>query len=118
MEHAPEKQLKDRSPRSAPTAEPEAPPVLSPENLGLLRSYLDRLLIEQGLASNTLTAYRSDLHGFLAFLGEHALELRECSEQGIFLYIVHIRRRGLSGRSLARHFSALRGFFAFLRKRG
>lgn len=40
------------------------------------------------------------------------------TEQILFLYIVHIRRRGLGGRSLARHLSALRGFFAFLREEG
>lgn len=91
MEQAPEKQLKD---------------------------YLDRLLIEEGLAANTLSAYRSDLHDFMSFLDAHALPLRECSEQSIFLYIVDIRRRGLGGRSLARHLSALRGFFAFLREEG
>ncbi|MDR1125263.1 MAG: site-specific tyrosine recombinase XerD [Deltaproteobacteria bacterium] len=83
-----------------------------------MRSYLERLLIEQGLAANTLCAYRSDLHDFLSFLGKHDLEPRECSEQSIFLYIVDIRRRGLGGRSLARHLSALRGFFSFLREEG
>jgi integrase/recombinase XerD len=120
MEQAPEKQLKNcEAPPSSPSGgpEPEAAPI-SPANLALLRSYLERLLIEQGLAANTLCAYRSDLRDFLSFLGKHGLEPRECSEQGIFLYIVDIRRRGLGGRSLARHLSALRGFFSFLREEG
>ena len=38
---------------------------------------------------------------------------RSIDETGIFLYIVDIRKHGLSGRSLARHLSALRGFFSF-----
>ena len=47
-----------------------------------------------------------------------APDLSAVTEQVLFLYIVHIRRKGLGGRSLARHLSALRGFFAFARDEG
>lgn len=47
-----------------------------------------------------------------------APDLSAVSEQILFLYIVHVRRKGLGGRSLARHLSALRGFFAFARDEG
>ena len=45
-------------------------------------------------------------------------DLSAVSEQILFLYIVHVRRKGLGGRSLARHLSTLRGFFAFARDEG
>ncbi len=45
-------------------------------------------------------------------------DLSTVTEQILFLYIVHVRRKGLGGRSLARHLSALRGFFAFARDEG
>jgi integrase/recombinase XerD len=90
--------------------------IINPENLALLDAFLQRLLIEHGLASNTLAAYESDLRSFLIFLDQHNLNISEISDQNIFLYIVVIRRKGLSGRSLARHMSALRGFFTFARE--
>lgn len=102
----------------------------------LIDRYLEHLLIHRGLAENTLRAYSADLHAFAAFLAErlsgasaaHAQEtgpnsrqedpLRLVTEQILFLYIVYERRKGLDGRSLARHLSALRGFFSFARDEG
>ena len=49
---------------------------------------------------------------------EPFIELDAVTEQVLFLYVVYIRRKGLGGRSLARHLSALRGFFAFAREEG
>lgn len=91
----------------------------------LVDRYLEHLLIERGLAENTLLAYSADLNDFMEFLaarpasGEAATEdLTALTEQILFLYVVHIRRKGLGGRSLSRHLSALRGFFAFAREEG
>lgn len=79
----------------------------------LLDSYLQTLLIEKGLSENTLSAYTADLTRFIDFLTARNMPLTDIDETGIFLYIVDIRKHGLSGRSLARHLSALRGFFSF-----
>ncbi|MDR2891950.1 MAG: site-specific tyrosine recombinase XerD [Deltaproteobacteria bacterium] len=100
-------------------------------NMRLLDAYLQNLIIEHGLAENTISAYQSDLLDFLSFLNadsaENSLDLGEITDQSIFLYIVDIRRRkkddnsasgGLAARSLARRLSALRGFFAFAREEG
>ncbi len=89
-----------------------------PEARALLDAYLQHLLIEQGLSENTLSAYSADLRDFLEFIGQHGMPVAEVSDQTIFLYIVRVRRKGLAGRSLARHLSALRGFFAFAREQG
>ncbi len=84
----------------------------------LVDLYLEHLLVQRGLAENTLAAYSADLHDFTAFLAERGMPLDEVSEQTLFLYIVVVRKKGLGGRSLARHLSALRGFFAFAREEG
>jgi integrase/recombinase XerD len=91
------------------------------------------LLVQRGLAVNTLRAYGADLAAFMDFLrerlapGEAADQpppsaaddlLTQVSDQILFLYIVYARRKGLQGRSLARHLSALRGFFAFACEEG
>jgi integrase/recombinase XerD len=84
----------------------------------LLDRYLELLLVQRGLSENTLSAYAADLRDFALFLSSRSLPLEEVNEQSLFLYIVFVRRRGLGGRSLARHLSALRGFFAFAREEG
>lgn len=84
----------------------------------LMDRYLEYLLVQKGLSENTLRAYDADLRDFNAFLLERNLPLEEVSEQSLFLYVVFVRKRGLGGRSLARHLSSLRGFFAFAREDG
>ena len=81
-------------------------------------AYLQYLLVEKGLAENTLAAYAADLSDFLSFLAERSFPLEEVTDQTLFLYIVDVRRGGLSGRSLARRLSSLRGFFAFALQEG
>ncbi|SBV94187.1 Tyrosine recombinase XerD [uncultured delta proteobacterium] len=75
--------------------------------------YLQHLLVEKGLSENTLTAYANDLSDFLSFLANRSFPLEDVTDQTLFLYIVDVRRLGLSGRSLARRLSALRGLFSF-----
>ena len=105
--------------------------------LPLMDRYLEHLLIEKGLSENTLKAYGTDLQDFTSFLRERsetkAVEevcgpdsstfssdsaISLVTDQILFVYVVYVRKRGLSGRSLARHLSALRGFFAFACEEG
>jgi integrase/recombinase XerD len=97
---------------------PLPPSGLEPGLPPLVDRYLELLLIQRGLSENTLSAYAADLQDFVRFLSGHSLPLEEVNEQNLFLYIVFVRRRGLGGRSLSRHLSALRGFFAFAREEG
>jgi integrase/recombinase XerD len=76
-------------------------------------AFLQHLLVEKGLSENTLAAYANDLSDFLSFLAERSFTLEDVSDKTLFLYIVDVRRQGLSGRSLARRLSALRGLFGF-----
>jgi len=78
----------------------------------LIDGYLEYLLIERGLAENTLAAYAADLSDFAGFLAQGGIALEAATEQTLFLYIVDLRRRGLTSRTLSRHLSALRGLFA------
>lgn len=89
--------------------EPASPPEVHP----VADAFLQHLLVEKGLAENTLTAYANDLSDFLSFLAERSFPLEDVTDQTLFLYIVDARRAGLCGRSLARRLSALRGLFAY-----
>jgi len=77
-------------------------------------AYLQHLLVEKGLSDNTLSAYANDISDFLSFLANRSFPFEEVTDQTLFLYIVDVRRMGLSGRSLARRLSALRGLFSFV----
>lgn len=80
--------------------------------------YLEHILIEKGLSENSLTGYSQDLTSLLLFLKEKSFRLEELSDQTLFLYLTHLRAKGLTNRSLARHLSSLRGFFAFAMDEG
>lgn len=87
-----------------------APPVSHP----WADHWLTQLTVVRGLAENTLGAYATDMADFLAFLEQRGQGPETASQESIFLYLYHLRRRGLANRSLARRLTALRGFFAFV----
>ena len=84
----------------------------------LVLAWLDYLLAERGLSVNTVAAYKQDMRNFLSFLEEigdaqpELAALDKLDEHTLFLYLAWLRKRGHTGRSLARHLSSLRGFFA------
>lgn len=80
--------------------------------------YLEHVLIEKGLSENSLTSYSQDLASLLHFLEDKAFRLEALSDQTLFLYLTHLRAKGLTNRSLARHLSTLRGFFGFAMDEG
>lgn len=75
--------------------------------------YLEHLIVAKGLAEHSIVAYSTDITDFLIFLNSHNGQLEDVTDDTLFLYLMHLRTRGLASRSLARHLSALRGFFAF-----
>ncbi len=80
--------------------------------------YLEFLLVERGLSENSLAGYAADLADLLAFLEERKRPVESADSRDIFLHLTRLRGRGLVSRSLARHLSALRGFFSFCLDRG
>ena len=92
--------------------------------LSLASVWLDHLLAERGLSRNTVTAYSQDMRNFHVFLEEiydaapDLSALGKLDEYTLFLYFAWLRKRGHTGRSLARHLSSLRGFFAYAFEEG
>ncbi|BDQ36210.1 tyrosine recombinase XerC [Pseudodesulfovibrio nedwellii] len=60
-----------------------------------------------------MSGYAEDLHSLLAFLDDKSFLLKDLSDKTLFLYLTYLRAKGLKSRSLARHLSSLRGFFAY-----
>jgi integrase/recombinase XerD len=80
--------------------------------------YLEHLVVIKGLSENSVSAYSTDLHDFLDFLAERDGSLESAEEQTLFLYLVSLRSRGLTSRSLARRISSLRTFFDYAAHEG
>jgi integrase/recombinase XerD len=84
-----------------------------------LRTYLDHLVVERGLADNTLKSYRRDLRRYLRFLDARGVtELTQVDEAGVAEFLVHLREGDsehppLSAGSAGRAVVAVRGFHRF-----
>ena len=81
----------------------------------LLEKYLNYLLVERGVAENTLEAYGRDLRRFLLIVQERGItDLRHILPETVIEYLVRIKAEGLSANSTNRALAALRGFYNYL----
>ena len=81
----------------------------------LIDTYLDYLLIEKGLADNTLSAYRGDLEGYNTFLSSQGIsEPGQVRASHIYSFIAHLRDEGLAAKSARRKVVTVRGFHRYL----
>ncbi len=78
-----------------------------------IRTFLNYIRIEKGLAQNTLDAYARDLRKFAAFAGKRNLTEVTVERGDIVDFLGTLYRRGLDSRSVARHLVTLRHFFRF-----
>lgn len=81
-----------------------------------MAKYFNYLLVERGVAKNTLESYGRDLHRFLLFVQEKKglTDVREVTPEVIIEYLVQIKNEGLSANSMNRSLAALRGFYKYL----
>jgi integrase/recombinase XerD len=84
-----------------------------------VRTYLDHLSVERGLADNTLSSYRRDLRRYVEFLRERGIRgLDEVTEPVVTGFLMRLREGdadhpALSSTSAARTVVAVRGFHRF-----
>jgi integrase/recombinase XerD len=81
----------------------------------ILTRYLNHLLVERGVASNTLEAYGRDLRRYFQFLLQKDItQLPDVKPEVIIEYLVQIKGEGLSANSMNRALAALRGLYKYL----
>src|SRR5262249_9797467 len=76
---------------------------------------LQHLIVEKGLARNTLAAYMSDLQHFGMFVrARGALRFQDLSREDIIAYLAERRQQGIATRTLARELVSLKTLYRFL----
>ena len=82
----------------------------------LIEAYLDAVWLEHGLADNTLSAYRSDLRNFAAWLAGRETRLSGARRVDVLYYLAHLATA--PPRTAARRLSALRRFYRWQVREG
>ena len=105
--------------REASTGSTE-PPQLDDRWCSAVRTYLDHLVVERGLADNTLTSYRRDLRRYVEFLLDHDVDRARRRRRGrrSTEFLMALREGDadhppLSASSAGRTVVAVRGFHKF-----
>ncbi len=99
-----------KSPRSDNPEKKETGPFF----VTFLPIYLDYIVVEKGLAKNSVESYARDLRQFGHYLAELPVELEKVERLHLVRYFQHLRGAGISARSVARALAAIRGMFRFL----
>ncbi|MBF0188791.1 MAG: tyrosine recombinase, partial [Magnetococcales bacterium] len=80
----------------------------------LLRRFLDDLLVERGLSSNTLDAYRIDLEGLIEYLKKQGSSVIHVGRDDLRGFLAFLTEKRLASATVARKLSSLRRFFQHL----
>jgi integrase/recombinase XerD len=84
----------------------------------LVDEFLERLRVEDGSSSLTITAYRRDLARLAGFLRTRGRTLETARAADLVAHLDVLRRGGRSPRTLARVLAAMRGVYRFGRSAG
>ena len=84
----------------------------------LIDRFLEHLVVERGLAQNSLEAYQRDLTRYGSYLKGREKQVTTLDRAEVPRYLLDLRAAGLSPRSVARHLAAIRQFHRFLVREG
>ncbi|PLR84554.1 site-specific tyrosine recombinase XerD [Bacillus canaveralius] len=81
-----------------------------------LKDFIHFLIVEKGLAKNTIISYERDLKSYLKYLGnsEAVTDLNVVQRLQIVHFLGHLKEQGKSSKTLARHVASVRAFHQFL----
>ena len=80
----------------------------------VIPQFIDHLVAERGLSSNTASAYTRDLTQFANYFGQRKLSVAEVSESDVLGFIAELQRVGQADASIARKMAAIRTFARFM----
>lgn len=97
--------------------------LISPAARDALQRWLEGKRALNGASENTIEAYRGDVADFLSFMTAHKAQpqgltaLKAITISDMRAWMAHLRRDGLSPRSLARKLSSVKSFYRWLAER-
>jgi integrase/recombinase XerD len=95
-----------------------------PLNIGntmdqMLDQFLHYLIVEKGLAKNTIEAYSHDLNRFSDYLKAKGIQdILNVGKFDVRAFLLVLKRQGLSTKTISRNLVAIRTFFKFLIQEG
>jgi integrase/recombinase XerD len=81
-----------------------------------LQDFIHFLIVEKGLAKNTIVSYERDLKSYIKYFSnvEQLKSFNEVERIHIIHFLGHLKEQGKSSRTLARHVASIRAFHQFL----
>ncbi|WP_413309036.1 site-specific tyrosine recombinase XerD [Bacillus sp. 1P10SD] len=81
-----------------------------------LKDFMHFLIVEKGLAKNTIVSYERDLKSYLHYIKnvESVLTLNDVQRIHIVHFLGFLKEQGKSSKTLARHIASVRAFHQFL----
>lgn len=81
----------------------------------LLDEFVNYLIVERRLASNTIESYQRDIFGFLDCVSSRGIQdIYQAKTDTIRFYLKYLMEKKLSSTSMARHLASIRVFYRFL----
>ena len=85
----------------------------------LLDQFLHYLVVEKGLSKNTIDAYSHGLNRFLDYLKKKEIqEMSRVNKFDVRAFLLALKKKGLSTKSVVRNLVAIRSLFQFLIREG
>lgn len=80
-----------------------------------LKDFMHYLLVEKGLASNTLVSYERDLKSYIKYMKNvEKCDVKEIQRSHIIRFLGFLKDQGKSSKTIARHIASIRAFHQFL----
>lgn len=81
-----------------------------------INDFIHYLVVEKGLAKNTIQSYRRDLTSYMDFLQKNlnVTDMKAITRSHIMQFLSSLKNEGKSSRTIARHIASIRSFHHFL----
>lgn len=85
-----------------------------------LQDFIHYIMVERGLAENTISSYQRDLKKYLLYLEkvEEITSLEQVSRVHILHYLKYLKEKDQSAKTVARNIASIRSFHQFLLREG
>ena len=84
----------------------------------LIFTFLEAKSVDIDASENTIKSYSQDLDKYIDWLAPSKIQILDAQLQHIEQYLVHLKKRGLSIASRARHLSSIKQFYRFAVEEG